>query len=246
MANRIGDTDLFPGGRQFPSTCWTLFLGNPGDPNGRAALERLAQDYWAPVYAYIRSRWTKSNEDAKDLTQAFFLWMLETEFVSRADPSRGRFRAFLKVALDHFLMKDARDRAALKRGGGNAIVRIDLEEAAALLPKDETESPARAMDLAWRNMLLSRAAEALEKSLRGDDKAVYFEIFRAFHWADDQRPSYRDLAARHGVTETDVSNHLMEAKRRFRAILTGLVAETVQSEGDLREELESLFGADFA
>ena len=41
--------------------------------------------------------WTE-EKDAKDLAQDFFLWMMESDFLSRADRGRGRFRVFVKVA----------------------------------------------------------------------------------------------------------------------------------------------------
>src|SRR5437867_9766320 len=87
--------------RDFPSTCWSRFSAAlPEDlASRRAAVEELSRRYWKPIYAYIRAKWAKTNEDAKDLTQDFFVWMLEGDFISRADSSRGRFRAYVKVAL---------------------------------------------------------------------------------------------------------------------------------------------------
>src|SRR5262245_30432523 len=108
MAGLFDDTDLGGANRHFPSTCWSRFSGNPA--GSREAVESLAEGYWKPVYAYIRSKWAKTNEDAKDATQDFFVWMVEGDFISRADPSRGRFRAFVKVALDHYLGGEERKR----------------------------------------------------------------------------------------------------------------------------------------
>src|SRR5947209_7892091 len=111
------DTNLDARGRDFPSTCWSRLLDGFGSPDrsaSRRAAEELARNYWKPIYAYVRSAWSKSIEDAKDLTQGFFVWMMESDFLSRADPGRGRFRGFLKVALKHFLGMDERARGALK------------------------------------------------------------------------------------------------------------------------------------
>ena len=47
-----------------------------------------------PVYKYIRLRWGKSNEDAKDLTQAFFTRALEKDFFASYDPAQAAFRTF--------------------------------------------------------------------------------------------------------------------------------------------------------
>ena len=59
------------------------------------ALEILIAAYWKPVYKYIRLRWDKDNEQAQDLTQEFFLRILEKEFLaqlrSAAGPACGLF-----------------------------------------------------------------------------------------------------------------------------------------------------------
>ena len=60
----------------------------------RAALEELYRLYCYPVYAFIRRR-GHSRQDAQDLTQDFFIHLLEKNTLSRADPQRGRFRNFL-------------------------------------------------------------------------------------------------------------------------------------------------------
>lgn len=58
----------------------------------------------------------------------------------------------------------------------------------------------------------------------------------------DDELDYAAVAARHGVTRVDVSNYLMHAKRRYRATLRDLVAETVTDAGALRDELDWLLG----
>lgn len=119
--------DCRPSVAGFATTCWTAVLAAGGDssPTGRAALDRLCQAYWPPVYAYAR-RAGHAPEDARDLTQGFFGHLLETGALARADPQRGRFRSFLLGAFKHFLAHE-RDRArALKRGGNIPWLRISM------------------------------------------------------------------------------------------------------------------------
>ena len=47
-------------------------------------------DGWRPIHGYVRARRRLSHEDALDATQEFFLWMMSSGFLTRADPSRGR------------------------------------------------------------------------------------------------------------------------------------------------------------
>jgi len=98
-------------GNEFPTTSWTLVVaaGNRQHQDSRAALVRLCEHYWYPVYAYVRRR-GHLNEEAQDLTQDFFIRILEGRYLDRADPSRGRFRSFLLNSCKFFLADQA-DRA---------------------------------------------------------------------------------------------------------------------------------------
>ena len=94
----------------------------------RAALEELYRLYCYPVYAFIRRR-GHGRQDAQDLTQDFFVHLLEKGTLGRADPQRGRFRSFLLGALDYFLAHAAERARAGKRGGGCQWVFLDDDAA---------------------------------------------------------------------------------------------------------------------
>ncbi len=107
----------------FATTHWSVVLatGDPSAPKAAEALETLCRTYWYPLYAYVR-RHGYGPEDAQDLTQDFFLHLLQSHSISGASREKGRFRSFLLGALKHFL-SDAKDRAgAKKRGGGQVII----------------------------------------------------------------------------------------------------------------------------
>ena len=107
-----GDTTLGGTARAFPTTQWSQVLGaqDKTQPGNRDRLDALLRAYWRPVYTYIRLGWRKSNEDSKDLTQAFFARLLQNGLIASARADSGRFRSYLKQALKNFLI-DA-DRAA--------------------------------------------------------------------------------------------------------------------------------------
>src|SRR5262245_53518495 len=121
------DTTLGGSRREFPSTCWSRFMGHAdATPEARAeTFETLAGSYWKPIYAYVRARFGKSVEDAKDLTQEFFVWMMETDFLDRPDPARGRFRGFVKAALHNYFLNRERNARTQKRGGDRRFVPLD-------------------------------------------------------------------------------------------------------------------------
>jgi len=81
-----------PGSSQFPTTRWTLVIaaGDPHRKEARAALVSLCEKYWYPLYAYLRRR-GYSADRAQDLTQGFFIRLLEGRYLDRADPGKGRF-----------------------------------------------------------------------------------------------------------------------------------------------------------
>src|ERR1700678_22940 len=107
----------------FASTTWSLILaaGNAAD-DGRA-LERLCGKHWRPIYVFAR-RSGLSPADAEDATQEFFIELLEREWLKKADPSRGSFRAFLLTLLRNFLSNRRRVSQAERRGGEATILSL--------------------------------------------------------------------------------------------------------------------------
>jgi len=93
----------------------------------RAGLEDLIRRYWKPTYRYIRAAWAKSSEDAKDLTQAFFLWTMEKDVLSRFQPQRGGLRIYIKFMLRNFVRNQDEALRRLKRGGGVRLLPLDDE-----------------------------------------------------------------------------------------------------------------------
>ena len=104
MTAARGDDTSRQMARAFPSTRWSRILGTGSRSNTTPDVEALALAYWRPVYGFVRARWARTDEEALDSTQDFFLWMLEGGFLERADPSRGRFRGFLKASLSNFFL----------------------------------------------------------------------------------------------------------------------------------------------
>lgn len=234
-----GDTVLGGARRDFPSTCWSRLGAAPQGTEERArAWELLIAQYWKPIFAYIRSSRACAVEDAKDLTQDFFLWMMETDFPSRADPIRGRFRGFLKTALKNYLAKADERRRTIKRGGDRKLLSLNAEEV--VLP--QKSDPESVLDEVWKNDLILRSIEILEQLLKKEGRDDTFQVFRDYHLSGSAELDYREVGGRYGLSPQDVDNALRYAKKRLRAIMADLVAETVSNEQDLKDEWESLFG----
>jgi RNA polymerase sigma factor (sigma-70 family) len=228
----------------FPNTHWSLFssLESKDEAKRRLAFDALTSSYWRPVWAVIRARTRLAPEQASDLTQDFFLWIIETNFLPRADRTRGRFRSFISVALQNYLAAVQRKERTLKRGGN--LKPLPLDEAPELdLPSDSSPhvDPDRFLAARWARDLLERTTARLEQSYRSENKAAHFEIFRDYFIGPTHLRDYSDLATKYGLSSSNVSNHLFQARQRFRGILRGLVAETVSSADEIEAEMRELF-----
>lgn len=217
----------------FPSTCWSQI------DTGERALEILANLYWRPVHAYVRRALARSPDDARDLTQDFFVWVQESGFLSKADPARGRFRAFVKSALQNFVTDAERRAGARKRGGGVRFVPIDADGDGSAFEIEDTQqlAPEAALDRAWRGEIVRAAIERTRVEFEHRGQPVVFAVFRDYYLDPSEGVDYRALAQRFAITTVDVSNHLMRAKGVYRSELRALVLDTVGSRADLDDEL---------
>ncbi len=226
----------------FPTTIWSEVRAGGGRGRERElALESLARRYQGPAEVFLRAALGVGAERARELFQGFFAWMLETGFLERADPGRGSFRAFLKLALRRYALDEFRRDAAGKRGGARGALTLDREHETELADRGASR-PEELLDRAWRAELVREALERTRGELESEGRALVHAVFRDYYLAPGQEVDYRALAERHGITTTDVSNHLMRAKRVYRARLRALVLDTVRSAGELDEELRWLLG----
>ena len=117
---------------RFHTTRWSIVrtAGLALIAGARDALATLCQTYWYPLYAYIRRK-GYGCEDAQDLTQGFFAWLLEKNLAGKADRERGKFRSFLLASFDHFLAKEWRARVPKNVGAGVSFSRSIWRQASA-------------------------------------------------------------------------------------------------------------------
>jgi DNA-directed RNA polymerase specialized sigma24 family protein len=230
----------------FATTRWSLVLaaGQPTSARSAEALASLCELYWYPVYAFIRRQGYRA-EDGADLTQAFFARVLEKNYFHDADPARGRFRAFLCASIRHFLSNE-RDRArALKRGGNQPPISLDLQTAEGRYqfePRDDL-TPEKLFDRHWALMLLERVLARLRDEHVSAGKADLFDLLNGFLTGDSRTVAYGDVAKTSGMTEGAVKVAVHRLRRRFRDALVQEIAETVSDPGDIDAEIEYLLKA---
>jgi len=158
---------------EFPVTCWSLILQAASRPSAasREALGKLCQEYWPPLYAYLR-RLGHDPHSAKDLVQGYLARLIEREDLEAVGPGKGRFRSYLLVGLRNFLISEVRRENAQKRGGGAEAVSIDADEAEADRGAvfDRELTPDEAFDRRWAETILLHAVEALGQEYLARDK----------------------------------------------------------------------------
>src|SRR5882762_8165392 len=181
----------------FTTTRWSLVLAganSEGDEQKAAeALAELCRTYWRPIFSYVYRR-GYSSEDSEDLTQDFFLMILETNWLRQADKGRGRFRSLLLKSLQNFLHNVADKKQTLKRGGSVQFV-------------------------SWDATVVEQALRRLREECEGKGRLRLFEGLRDHLTAERADISYADLGTALGVAESVVKKQLHNLRQRYRWLL---------------------------
>lgn len=236
-------------GAPFPKTDMAVVQGASSDDEtlrARAA-EDISRLYWPPVYTCLRIQWRLDVDDACDATQEFFSRALTRDLFARYDPSKARFRTWVRLCLDGFMANELKAARREKRGGGRS--HLPLDEAEALVERYSHEHAAREdlFDREWLRALIASALEALRTQCVATGKDVQFAML---HFCDvesadaDSRPTYSALAERFDVPVTQVTNYLAWARRQFRQHALEALRVHSGSAQEFRDDARRYFGID--
>lgn len=214
------------------------------------ALATIIEAYWKPVYKYLRVKWSLSPEAASDLTQEFFTTTLEKDVVGKYDPSKARFRTYLRMCVDGLAGNTRKAERRLKRGGGVSIVPLDFQTAEGEMAAHEPAVDAGVDEMfyrEWVRALLERAVADLQQDAARAGRGLMFEVFKRYDLLDEceSRPTYGDIARDLGLTAAMVTNHLAAMRRQFRAVLLERLRELTSSDEEWEAEAARLFGGSF-
>lgn len=230
----------------FATTHWTVVLaaGRQRSPQAARALEELCRTYWYPLYAYVRRR-GHSKVDAEDLTQAFFVRLLEKNSFATLDSERGKFRAFLLASLKHFLANERDKAQAQKRGGGAANLSLDWQTADTKFQVADAQepSPDKVFDREWALALLAKVIERLQTECAADGKVNLFEQLKSFLTTSQAESAQREAAKSLGMEEGAVRVAVHRLRKRYRQLLRAEIANTLADAALVDEEMRALFGA---
>ena len=210
----------------------------------RAALTRLCQAYWFPLYAYARRR-GHNPDDAPDLTQEFFARLIEKEWLAGLKPEGGRFRSFLLTAFNRFLANEIDRQTALKRGGGQQVISLDQVEAEHryTLEPFTNETPEKIFERRWALAVLDQALNRLSDEARSAGKQKNFDVLHPFLSREPSPGDYERAAAELGFTSGAVATSVFRLRQRYRELLRACVADTVSTPSQAEEEMRHLLAA---
>jgi DNA-directed RNA polymerase specialized sigma24 family protein len=229
---------------EFPTTHWSVVLtaGKRETTEASAALEQLCRTYWYPLYAYVRRRGFEPA-DAEDLTQQFFAQLLHGNFVARADPNKGKFRAFLLSGIKYLLSHEREKAGRLKRGGGvPRPISLDQLAAEARYRQEpvDTLTPERVFERTWLATLLEAVGRRLRAEYVSAGKGEIYALLKDCRLDAADQPAYREVAARLGQSVSAVKSAIWRLRRRHEALIREAIAQTLDVNQSVEEEIRHL------
>lgn len=243
---RQGTSDSAAPVGQFATTHWSVVLAarDPAAPQAAQALEDLCGIYWYPLYAFVRRRGFSADE-AQDLTQEFFLRLLEKDYLRVVDRSKGRFRSFLRAAMEHFLSNELDRARAQKRGGDRRRLSLDFRDAEGkyqIEPADG-QTPEALFERRWALTLLDAVLQRLQDEHTAAGKGELFACLKDYLVDSPEAAPYAEVATEVRLSEAAVKMAVHRLRKRYRQLLHEEIAQTVADPAEVEEEIQHLFRA---
>lgn len=215
----------------------------PDSNDAKEALEALCRSYWRPIFHYIRARGIQGDE-AQDLTQEFFRVVIEKGYLEQADQDRGRFRAFLKVAIKNFLANEWKKTNRQKRGGEIDFCSFDqFEEERFEIGSLEADTPDIAYDRQWARTTFETTLSRVRNEMEERGHSERFDLYNPFLMTRAAGKSYAEAAASAAITEQAFKSGLHRFRERVRTCFLQEVAKTVNDPNDVESEARELMKA---
>jgi RNA polymerase sigma factor (sigma-70 family) len=239
---------------RFPLTRHSVLAAVRSDESDvrKVGWDALVRAYWKPIYKHLRLRWHADEERARDWTQEFFARAFEKSFFDSFDPSRARFRTFLRVCIDNFAAKEREAGSRLKRGGGHVTLRLDFESAEGELCGIDPPSPDgfdERFHREWMRSLFELALADLRQACIAEGREQQYEVFRRYDLEGPEsgaKVQYADLTRDLGVPVTHVNTWLHATRAKLRALLLVRLRELCATDEEFRWESRALFGVEEA
>lgn len=209
-------------------TSWAALLRahDPAASGARAARDRLILRYSGAVYRYLLGA-LRDPDAAADLCQEFAVRFLRGDF-RRAEPSRGRFRDYVRTVLVNLVNDHHRSRKA-------GVGPLDIDSPAPTDPSGDdfiTE---------WREAVIEQTWKALEAASATYYAALRLRVENAEMPSPEMAERLSDQMGR-PVTAENVRKIIQRAHNKFAELLIDQVADSLEdpTAAELEEELRLL------
>lgn len=231
----------------FPSTRHSVIerMRSPDRDARREAFGDLVEGYWKPLYKYIRIQWRVSDEDAQELTQEFFSEAFQKEWLSRYEPDKARFRTFVRLCADRFIMNARQAASRIKRGGGAEMLSLDFPGAEEEMLRSRPAAPSDGEEFFRREFvraLFDRAIGAVRTEYASASRQVPLALFERYDIDPAEGVSYAALAREFELTQAQVTNYLAQVRRSFRLHALDALRTLCGSLEEFQREARELFG----
>jgi RNA polymerase sigma factor (sigma-70 family) len=244
-----GKDNSLPGDpARFHTTRWSVIVvaAQSQMPGSRAALSELCAKYWYPLYAFARRRGYAAH-DAQDVTQGFFLHLLEHKALHQVHPVKGKFRSFLLASFQNYLVSESDRARSLKRGGAQEFVFLDAENAESRyrLEPFENLTPEKIFDARWALTILTETMKRLEEEYSIQNKTYTFETLKGYVGTDavSNSQSYDEAAQKLGVSLGAVKTLIHRLRKRYSVLLREAISSTVSDQSEVDAEIHALCDA---
>jgi RNA polymerase sigma-70 factor (ECF subfamily) len=223
----------------FPGTRWTLIarLRAPQTEEALRAWDDVCRAYWKPVLAYI-GRHVDGRNDSDDLAQEFFCMLIRENLLKDVHAAHGKLRAWMLMLLKRFLC-DTWTRSQAKKRGGH-LTRVSLEDHDAPQGSfQEAPDDTALFDRQWAFTLIERVFSRLRDEHRNPVRQRTLEALLPL-LLNTPPGAVREVAGQQCMEEGTVKVALHRLRHRFGVFLREEVANTVDSEDQIDEELRHL------
>ena len=226
----------------FVTTHWSVVLQAQGDsPAAQEALEKLCRIYWRPVHGFIR-RQSITTQEAEDLTQGFFLLLLERRDFDAVRKEKGRLRSYLLTSLKHFLASEQRRAMTVKRGKGQQLIPLEelrANERVETEPADPLTAD-RLYERRWALTLMEQVLRRLKEEYCTAGNVALFDSLKQLLPDEPEAQSRTEIASQLGMTDNALRQAFHRFRHRYQLLLREEISHTVAIASDVEDELRHL------
>jgi DNA-directed RNA polymerase specialized sigma24 family protein len=226
----------------FPTTRWSLVaLAGQDEGPQRQVLGEFVKQYLPALRAHLVLGKRIAPQQAGDLLQGFLCdKVVQDRLIAKAVQGKGRFRWFLRTALDHYIVDVIRQETAQKRAPQEKRVLLPDEPAG---PETRVE-PSDHLDVVWARQVIQSALHQMEAECTASERPDIWGVFesRILASVDGAEPlPYDRLVERFGLASpVQAMNLLITARRMYERNLRAVIGEYVKDPGEVDAEIRDL------